>query len=116
MVAGRVLAARDRAAVRLASVGHRMNAAVPGPVLRRDLWALFHRLAASGTSLLVSSHVMDEATRCHTLVLLREGRILAAEAPDELLRRTGQPDGESAFLYLIDNDPLAPASTTAVEA
>lgn len=86
------------------------------PVTRRSLWDLFHRLAAEGRTLLVSSHVMDEATRCHTLVLLREGRILAAEAPDELLRRTGQPDGESAFLYLIDNDPLAPASTTAVEA
>ena len=49
------------------------------PVLRRDLWRLFHELAAAGTSLLVSSHVMDEATRCDRLLLLREGQLLADE-------------------------------------
>ena len=49
------------------------------PLLRRDLWRLFHRLAEAGTSLLVSSHVMDEATRCDRLLLLREGHLLADE-------------------------------------
>ena len=72
------------------------------PVLRRDLWRLFHELAAGGTTLLVSSHVMDEATRCDRLLLLREGRILADETPAGLLERTGEPDAEAAFLHLIE--------------
>ncbi len=70
------------------------------PVLRRDLWSMFHRLAAAGTTLLVSSHVMDEAARCDHLMFLREGRLLAAAAPRELLARTGAGDLESAFLAL----------------
>lgn len=74
------------------------------PVLRRDLWALFKRLAAQGKSLLVSSHVMDEATRCDRLVLLREGRILADRTPAELLADTGTQDAEAAFLSLIDGE------------
>jgi ABC-2 type transport system ATP-binding protein len=72
------------------------------PVLRRDLWELFHRLAATGTSLLVSSHVMDEASRCDRLLLLREGRLLADETLPDLLQRTGAADAEGAFLALID--------------
>ncbi len=75
------------------------------PVLRRDLWALFHRLAGQGRTLLVSSHVMDEATRCDRLLLLREGRLLADDSPDGLLERTGAPDTEHAFLALIDTAP-----------
>ena len=77
------------------------------PVLRRDLWALFHRLAAGGTTLLVSSHVMDEATRCDRLLLLREGRLLADDTPAGLLARTGAPDAERAFLTLIENEVAA---------
>jgi ABC-2 type transport system ATP-binding protein len=72
------------------------------PVLRRDLWALFHRLAERGATLLVSSHVMDEADRCHALLLLREGRLLAQAAPDELRARTGANDLEEAFLRLVE--------------
>jgi ABC-2 type transport system ATP-binding protein len=72
------------------------------PVLRRDLWVLFHRLAAQGTTLLVSSHVMDEADRCHSLLLLREGRLLAHGAPDELRARTGADDLDAAFLRLVE--------------
>jgi len=70
------------------------------PVLRRDLWSLFHRLAAEGASLLVSSHVMDEAARCDHLLFMREGRFLAEASPAEMLARTGTPDLESAFLAL----------------
>ena len=70
------------------------------PVLRRDLWAMFHRLAAAGTSLLVSSHVMDEAARCDDLLFMREGRFLAAASPREMLAVTGAADLESAFLDL----------------
>jgi len=77
------------------------------PVLRRDLWAMFHRLATDGTTLLVSSHVMDEATRCDRLLLLREGHLLADDTPDGLLARTGAPDAERAFLALIENEVAA---------
>jgi ABC-2 type transport system ATP-binding protein len=72
------------------------------PVLRRDLWQLFANLAQQGHSLVVSSHVMDEATRCDRLVLLREGEVLADLTPEELLRRTGALDADAAFLALIE--------------
>ncbi|MBI1376152.1 MAG: ATP-binding cassette domain-containing protein [Frankiales bacterium] len=75
------------------------------PVLRRDLWALFHRLADSGVALLVSSHVMDEASRCDRLLLMRDGRLLADGTPEELLRRTGADDVEHAFLHLVEGGP-----------
>jgi ABC-2 type transport system ATP-binding protein len=73
------------------------------PVLRRDLWALFHRLADDrGATVLVSSHVMDEAERCHRLLLLRDGRLLAEDTPDALRERTGADTVEDAFLRLVD--------------
>ncbi len=71
------------------------------PVLRNELWGTFHQLATAGTTLLVSSHVMDEAARCDTLLLMREGSILAHEAPAALLARTGAADIEGAFLALV---------------
>jgi ABC-2 type transport system ATP-binding protein len=74
------------------------------PVLRRDLWRTFHELADAGATVLVSSHVMDEASRCDRLVLMRDGRIVAADAPDEILRRTGAPDLEAAFLALAEGE------------
>jgi ABC-2 type transport system ATP-binding protein len=74
------------------------------PVLRRDLWALFHRLAAAGTTLIVSSHVMDEAVQCDRLLLMREGQLVRDETPQGLLALTGASDVESAFLALIDRD------------
>ncbi|MEU6279360.1 ABC transporter ATP-binding protein [Streptomyces sp. NPDC047028] len=73
------------------------------PVLRRDLWSLFDHLAADrGATLLVSSHVMDEAERCHRLLLMREGEILADGTPDALRTRTGTDTVEAAFLHLVD--------------
>ncbi len=75
------------------------------PVLRRDLWDFFHELSAVGTTLLVSSHVMDEASRCDRLVLVRDGSILATETPDELRSKTGAADLDEAFLRLIDRGP-----------
>ena len=72
------------------------------PVLRRDLWDLFHRIADGGAAVLVSSHVMDEAERCHRLLLMREGRIIADGSPDEIRRSTGAPDIEQAFLHLVE--------------
>ncbi len=73
------------------------------PVLRRDLWDTFHVLADAGSTLLVSSHVMDEAERCDELLLMREGRIVAAEPPHELRRRTGAETVEHAFLHLVES-------------
>ncbi|MEV4316455.1 ABC transporter ATP-binding protein [Actinocrispum sp. NPDC049592] len=71
------------------------------PVLREELWTLFHSLAASGVTLLVSSHVMDEAARCQRLLLMREGRLLADDTPLGLRERTRTADVEQAFLQLI---------------
>ncbi|MEV6175531.1 ABC transporter ATP-binding protein [Streptomyces sp. NPDC051954] len=83
------------------------------PVLRRDLWNLFHSIASTrGATLLISSHVMDEAERCHRLLLMREGEILADDTPDALRTRTGSETVEAAFLHLVD-EAIATARTTA---
>jgi ABC-2 type transport system ATP-binding protein len=71
------------------------------PVLRVELWGQFHALAAAGTTLIVSSHVMDEAGRCDRLLLLREGALLADSTPAELRARTGTDDLDEAFLGLV---------------
>ncbi|MCZ7436394.1 ABC transporter ATP-binding protein [Micromonospora sp. WMMC241] len=71
------------------------------PVLRADLWARFHAMAAAGTTLLVSSHVMDEAARCDRLLLIREGRLVADDTPAAVRAATGVDDLEEAFLRLI---------------
>jgi ABC-2 type transport system ATP-binding protein len=71
------------------------------PVLRQELWTLFRLLADSGVTLLVSSHVMDEAGRCDRLLLMREGALLADDEPAALLARTGGKDLEEAFLRLV---------------
>jgi ABC-2 type transport system ATP-binding protein len=77
------------------------------PVLRRDLWAMFSDLAAAGTTLLVSSHVMDEAGNCDRLLLMRDGRILASATPQELRRDTGEDDLGAAFLRMIERAEAA---------
>jgi ABC-2 type transport system ATP-binding protein len=74
------------------------------PLLRRDLWSLFRRSAADeGVSLLVSSHVMDEADRCDRLVLLREGRVVADGTPGSLRAATGAAGMEEVFLRLVED-------------
>ena len=72
------------------------------PVLRRDLWAMFHRLADDGTAVLVSSHVMDEAERCDRLLLMRDGELIAQDTPQALLDRTRTTDVENAFLSIVE--------------
>ncbi len=72
------------------------------PVLRRDLWNTFHRLAESGATLLVSSHVMDEADRCDDLLLLSEGRVIATGSPADVRARTGAESLDDAFLRLVE--------------
>jgi ABC-2 type transport system ATP-binding protein len=74
------------------------------PVLRRDLWETFADLVATGTTLLVSSHVLDEAGHCQRLLLMREGRLIATETPDGLRARTGRQGLEDSFLALIEQE------------
>jgi ABC-2 type transport system ATP-binding protein len=72
------------------------------PVLRDSIWKLFRQLSASGTTLIVSSHVMDEAERCDDLLLLRDGKILAHDSPEALCQRTGLKTVEQSFLKLVE--------------
>nr|WP_307044893.1 ABC transporter ATP-binding protein [Agromyces ramosus] len=72
------------------------------PVLRVELWGLFRSLADDGTTLLVSSHVMDEAKRCDRLLLMRDGALLADDTVRGVLEVTGTDDVEQAFLRLIE--------------
>jgi len=80
------------------------------PVLRAELWARFHALAAAGTTLLVSSHVMDEAGRCDRLLLIRDGRLVADDTPAAVRAAAGTDDLDEAFLRLIrDRQPTEPS-------
>lgn len=72
------------------------------PVLRKTLWQLFRSLSDRGATLLVSSHVMDEAARCDEVLLLRGGTLLAHATPHALAQRTGTEDLDQAFLRLIE--------------
>jgi ABC-2 type transport system ATP-binding protein len=72
------------------------------PVLRVELWTMFRQLSEAGTTLIVSSHVMDEATRCDRLLLMRDGALIADTTPEALLRDTATTDPEEAFLALIE--------------
>ncbi len=79
------------------------------PVLRVELWQQFHALARRGTTLLVSSHVMDEADQCRDLILMREGRLLAHTTPDRLRKETRCTSLEDAFLSVIRHATAAQA-------
>jgi len=78
------------------------------PVLRGQLWRTFHDLAAAGAAVFVSSHVMDEATRCDRLLLMRAGALIGDDTLDGLLATTGAPDVEQAFLDLVRRDEEGP--------
>lgn len=71
------------------------------PVLRDELWSDFRQRVVAGATILVSSHVMEEAARCDEILLLREGALLAHESPAALLARTGTADLDVAFLELV---------------
>jgi ABC-2 type transport system ATP-binding protein len=75
------------------------------PVLRQELWELFHRLADAGSAVFVSSHVMDEADRCDRLLLMRAGTIIADGSPAQIRESTGSGDIEHAFLTLVGSPP-----------
>jgi ABC-2 type transport system ATP-binding protein len=73
------------------------------PVLREKLWQLFNKLASQGTTLIISSHSMDEASRCDDLVLIRDGEVLAHGSPKDFLESTQTDSVESGFLKLVGN-------------
>jgi ABC-2 type transport system ATP-binding protein len=75
------------------------------PVLREELWQRFHDMAADGVTLVVSSHVMDEADRCHRLMLIRDGAVIADDTPEGIRSATRTDDLEAAFLALIRSAP-----------
>ncbi|CAL9340134.1 ABC transporter ATP-binding protein [Streptomyces sp. enrichment culture] len=79
------------------------------PMVRRELWLVFQRLAMEGTTLLISSHVMDEADRCDRLLLMRSGRLLASADRHTLLEHTGCADVEQAFMHLVEAATAAEA-------
>jgi ABC-2 type transport system ATP-binding protein len=76
------------------------------PLLRRDLWQTFARLAAQGATLLVSSHVMDEAERCDELLLVREGRLLTRGTASEIQTLTDAATMDEAFLRLVTSEAV----------
>ena len=85
------------------------------PALRAQFWAHFRRLAGEGRTILVASHVMDEADRCDELVFVRDGRVIARGSGAELRAQAGLDDLEAAFLHFAGLDsegrPLAAASS-----
>jgi ABC-2 type transport system ATP-binding protein len=98
---------RSRASLACAILGHPkllvLDEPTVGqdPVLRQELWQQFHALAAAGTTVLVSSHVMDEASRCQRLLLIREGRLIADDTPAGVRSAAATDDLDEAFLRLI---------------
>ncbi len=98
---------KQRASLAIALIGHPklmvLDEPTVGldPVLREQLWALFRRLAAAGTTLIISSHVMEEAERCDDLLLVRDGRLLAHGSPAQLLAQTHTKSVEDSFLHLV---------------
>lgn len=68
------------------------------PVLRKSIWEAFYDLKAKGDTLIVTTHVMDEAEKCDRLGLIRDGRLIAVGTPDELKEQTNSSTIEEAFL------------------
>ena len=71
------------------------------PVLRNELWDRFRALASAGTTIIVSSHVMDEASRCDRLLLIRAGDLIADDSPAAVRTAAGTDDLDEAFLRLV---------------
>lgn len=74
------------------------------PELRYAFWDYFAQLNARGVTIIVSTHHLDEATRCHRLALLRFGKLLAVDSPEGLRRESGAENFDDAFLYFAQRD------------
>jgi ABC-2 type transport system ATP-binding protein len=77
------------------------------PELRRSFWSYFAQLNREGVTIIVSTHHLDEAARCTRLGLMRSGRLLAEDSPQELLRRSGKDNMEDAFLFYGQRNEVA---------
>ena len=77
------------------------------PELRQIFWDYFAQLNTRGVTIVVSTHILDEAARCHRLALLRFGKLLAVDSPDGLRRESGEEDFDRAFRYFAQR--TAPA-------
>jgi ABC-2 type transport system ATP-binding protein len=86
------------------------------PELRETFWEYFATLNAGGVTILVSTHILDEAARCHRLALLRFGKLLAVDSPDGLRRESGEEEFQKAFLYFARRTMETGASAGAGEA
>lgn len=69
------------------------------PLLRASIWAELNQLSASGVTILLTTHVMDEADKCHQLAMIRDGSLIASGTPDELQKTSGGKTLEDAFLF-----------------
>lgn len=69
------------------------------PVLRAEIWRELRKIAADGATILITTHVMDEASKCNRLAMMREGRIIAVGTPDQLIENSGKASIEEAFIY-----------------
>jgi ABC-2 type transport system ATP-binding protein len=69
------------------------------PVLRKSLWDELTRLSQQGTTIILTTHVMDEADKCHRLGMIRDGKLIAVGSPEDLKQQTGTNTIEEAFLY-----------------
>jgi len=69
------------------------------PLLRQDIWRELHKLAAAGATIVVTTHVMDEAEKCHQLAMMREGRLIAQGSCAQLLAEAGTASIEEAFIH-----------------
>ena len=69
------------------------------PILRASIWRELKKLQDKGTTIIVTTHVMDEAKKCDELALLRDGYIIAQGSPDILKKKSGKQSLEEAFLY-----------------
>jgi ABC-2 type transport system ATP-binding protein len=74
------------------------------PAARRHFWEVIRELASAGTTILVTTHYMDEAERCERLAILWRGRLVAVGAPQEITAQLGQPSLEDAFIALQEKD------------
>jgi len=69
------------------------------PVLRKNIWDALYVMAKQGISIIVTTHVMDEAEKCHELAMMRDGRLIAHGSPLQLQKEIGASSIEEAFIY-----------------
>jgi ABC-2 type transport system ATP-binding protein len=77
------------------------------PASRRHFWEIVHQMTHGGTTVLVTTHYMDEAARCDRLAFLSRGKLIAVGAPDEITQQFGQTSIEDVFIALQERDEVS---------